>query len=667
MSTNAKNAELSEQHKRWLEEEVVYIIVPVEKEVFSKLETDRERDLFIEAFWKHRDPTPGTPENEFKNEHYRRINYVNHFFGRVSPKPGWKTDRGRMYIILGEPNDIQRYEGKTMTYPAEVWFYQGRTELGLPAGFNLVFFQDGAVGDYRLYSPLKDGPQALMTSIWTDPVDYLGAYEQLRKIEPDLAMVSLTLIPGESSAAFGRPSLTSDILIQRIETTPSRSVEERYAQKFLEYKDTVEVEYSANYMASDALVKVIKDPSGIYFVHYAIEPERLSVNLYENKYYTNLKLNGSISNLEGKTIYQFEKNFSIDFDEEKIKTISRQPFSMQDMFPLIPGNFKMSVLVKNEISKEFTSLERDLLIPGDEDVMQMTSIILGHKMSEKAADKKLRPFQIGGYRIYFHAKRVFLKADTMVLAFQIHGLSEEAKEKGEIRFTFMKGGEGFHTTTKKLAEFTELPVVLEQFSLSEFTPAHYRIQVSLFVDGQEVLFESEEFDVTYLEAIARPWTFSKLLPDIGDSIYSYILGSQLFMQGKIPEARASLEEAFRKKPDSIDFALNLAQVYMVLGEYKKIEAILISFLNMPQPPRYDLFYIMGKAYQNMGELNRAIEVFDKAISHYGINIPLLNAVGECYLRLGNPKEALAAWEKSLEMNPDQPKIKKNIEALKEKK
>ncbi|MCK4264497.1 MAG: tetratricopeptide repeat protein, partial [Candidatus Aminicenantes bacterium] len=103
------------------------------------------------------------------------------------------------------------------------------------------------------------------------------------------------------------------------------------------------------------------------------------------------------------------------------------------------------------------------------------------------------------------------------------------------------------------------------------------------------------------------------------------------------------------------------------AEYKKIEPILFPFLNQAQPPAYEVFFIMGKVYQNLGELNKAIEVFDKAISHYGLNINLLNSIGECYFQLGNLEEALAAWEKSLEVNPNQPQIKKNIEALKEKK
>jgi len=658
---------LPEIYRKWLEEEAVYIIVPIEREVFLKLKTDRERDLFIEAFWKHRDPTQATPENEFKNEHYRRVNYANQFFGRGTPKLGWRTDRGRIYIILGEPNDIQRFEGKIMTYPSEVWFYQGKTNLGLPPGFHLVFFQEGGLGEYRLYSPLKDGPQALMTSYYGDPYDYLAAYQQLREFEPELAEVSLTLIPGEDSVSFGRPSMVSDLLVQKVETTPMKQVEERYAQKFLEYKDIVEVEYTANYIDNDSLVKVIKDPSGIYFVHYAIEPERLSVDSYQDKYYTNLKLNGTVSNMEGKRIYQFEKNISLELDTEQIKDLSHRPFSIRDMFPLIPGNYKLSLLVKNEASKEFTSLERDLIIPQEEEALQMTSLILGYNVNRRGAEQnKLRPFQIGAYQIYFQGNRVFLKQDTMAAAFQIHGLSPVLREKGEVKYIFFKRDEEFRSTTKKINEYPDLPNLIEEFSLQEFQPDHYRIQVSLLVDGREILSDSEDFDITYLEAFARPWIYSKLLPDTQDPIYAYLIGTQLFNSGKIAEAREYLEKAFQKKPDSLDFVLNLAKSYYALAEYKKIESVLLPFLNQPQPPKFEVFFIMGRAYQNLGELDKAIDVFNKALSHYGLNINLLNTLGECYFQLGNVKEALDAWEKSLEINPNQPQIQKNVKTLKEK-
>src|SRR5665647_1395832 len=125
--------------------------------------------------------------------------------------------------------------------------------------------------------------------------DYYEAYKKIRDIDPMLADTSMSLIPGDQTNAYGRPSLVSDMMLQRMETASQRMVEENYARKFLEYKDVVEVEYSANYLDSDSLVKVLRGPAGMSFVHYAVEPKRLSVNNFEKKYYTVLKVNGNVT------------------------------------------------------------------------------------------------------------------------------------------------------------------------------------------------------------------------------------------------------------------------------------------------------------------------------------------------------------------------------------
>ncbi len=666
--TRPNKETLPPRYKTWLKEEVAYIIGPQEKEVFAKLQTDRERDVFIEAFWKHRDPTPGTPENEFRKEHDRRINYTNHFFGRGTSKPGWKTDRGEMYIILGEPGDIQRFEGQSQIYPSEIWFYQGKTNLGLPPGFNLVFFQKGGIGEYKLYSPFMDGPQALMRSQYEISAESFESYEKLYNIEPLLAQVSLSLIPGEAGATSGRPSLSSGLLIQKILTSPTKLIEERYARKFLEYKDIVEVEYSTNYISNASLIKVIKEQTGVYFVHYAIEPEKLSVNEFQNKYSTTLKLNGTVSDTEGRLIHQFEKNINLSLDQEQMSTLSYTPFMIRDMFPLIPGNYRISILVKNEVSKEFTSFENKLFIPDEEKTLQMTSLLLGYKMiQKKKEDQRLKPFSFGDKQVYFQPNRTFPKQDNMIVAFQIHGVDSLIREKGEFRFTFFKTEEVFRSITRKFEQYPELPNIIETFSLSDFAPAHYRLQVTLMVDGQEVLSDSEDFDITFSESMVRPWIYSKLLPGLQDPVYSHIKGTQLFNSGKINEAKAFLEEAYRQNPESLDYALSLAQVYFRLTEYGNTESVLSPFLERKETPSYELLYFMGKTYKILGKLDKAINMFDKAVSHYGVNIVLLNELGGCYFQLGKPKEALALWEKSLEIQPDQPQIRKKVENLKEKK
>ena len=114
----ALGQELATPYRKWLNEEVAYIVTNQERANFRALQTDAEREQFIEQFWLRRDPTPGTMENEFKEEHYRRIAYANDHFSTLIP--GWKTDRGRIYITYGPPDEIDDHSsGGTYQRPAE--------------------------------------------------------------------------------------------------------------------------------------------------------------------------------------------------------------------------------------------------------------------------------------------------------------------------------------------------------------------------------------------------------------------------------------------------------------------------------------------------------------------------------------------------------------------
>jgi GWxTD domain-containing protein len=663
----AARPKLPDTYKKWLDEEVVYIITPTEREVFQKLQTDRERDLFIEAFWKQRDPTPASAENEFKTEHYRRISYANRYLGRDAPRPGWRTDRGRYYIILGEPRDIQRFEGKSQTYDAEVWFYQGKTDLGLPTAFNLVFFREGGHGEYRLYSPVADGPQALLVNSYAG-TDYTAAYEQLREFEPDLAAVSLSLIPGETDTMSGRPSMASDILIQRVATAPARAVESKYAQKFLLYKDLVEVEYTANWLDSDSLVKVFREPSGLYFVHYAIEPSRLSVSEYEGKYYTTLKVNGRVTDPGGRLVHQFDKTVALNLTAEEMRDAGRAPFDFQDLFPLVGGDYSLSVLIKNDASKEFTSVEQTLRIPPSGPGVQMTQPLLGYKAVRlEAGGRRMKAFRVGPYQIYCQPGRTFAQRETLALAFQLNNLPAELAASGEVKIEILKDGQPFRDLRRKPADYPFLPDVIEELPLADFPPAHYAVRASLASGGAEVVAATEEFDVTFAEALPRPWFSSRVLPDPSDPVYDELVGAQLFNLGRYGEAKDFLERASARKPDSEDTAGSLARTYLALADVGAAVKVLDPFAGADRTAKYETFILLAAALKRKGEFGRAVELLDRAVAHYGVNAVLLNAIGECQEGMGKVKEALAAFERSLELSPDQPEIRKRVEELKTKK
>jgi GWxTD domain-containing protein len=667
LSVPGQKKDLPPLHKKWLEEEVVYIISPLEKQVFEKLQTDRERDLFIEAFWRQRDPSPGTTENEFKTEHFRRLNYANYYLGRQSPMPGWRTDRGRIYIILGEPNDIQHFESGQETYPAEVWFYQNKAEFGLPTGFNIVFFKEHGSGDYKLYSPVRDGPQAFLANYIGDVANVNAAYRKLRDLEPNLAQVSLSLIPGEDSGAFGRPSLSSDLLLQQVESLPEKMVRDQYAQKFLQYKDIVEVEYSANYLESDSVVKILKASPTANCVHYSIEPARLSVSQYGEKYSTTLTLNGSVKDEAGKVIYQFDKTLPVSFGEEELKNITRRPYAVYDVFPLISGSYDLSILLKNEVSKEFSSLERKLIIPPEESGAWVTPLLLGYRADKiEPGRNRLKPFQLGGLTLMVQANRAFTKSEEIVVAFQVWGLPQNLRDSAEIAFTFFRDAQPFKTYARPAAGYSAFPDVVETVPLTDFIPAHYELQVSVRSGGQEIAAAKDEFDITPLEKVARPWVLVKIMPGVDDAVYPFLIGNQLFNAGRIKEARSLLEEAFKKRPEEADCALALARSDMALQDNSRVETLLLPFFNQAKPPRYDMFVLLSSSYHQKGEWDKALKVIDQGITHYGLNTGFLNLRGDCYLRLGNKAEALAALEKSLELNPNQPDVQKVVNSLKQK-
>ncbi len=156
---NVRPEAMNRAYKRWIEEDVAYIITREERRAFMALQTDEERENFIENFWRRRDPNPDTEENEFREEYYERIAYANERF--ASGIPGWRTDRGRIYIAWGKPDSIEArpaggaYErppweggGSTTTYPFEVWFY--RHLEGVGDGIEIEFVDPTGTGEYRI-------------------------------------------------------------------------------------------------------------------------------------------------------------------------------------------------------------------------------------------------------------------------------------------------------------------------------------------------------------------------------------------------------------------------------------------------------------------------------------------------------------------------------------
>jgi len=659
-------ADLPPRYRQWLEEEVVYIITPREKDVFLQLETDREREIFINAFWKQRDPEPLTPENEYKTEHYRRIAYANEHFGKEGPGAGWRSAMGRIYILLGPPDQVERFENDAEIFPVVLWFYQGKTELGLPNYFCVAFFKRSGIGEYELYSPLKDGPQSLLIHYRGDPADYLSAYNKLYNINPTVAQVSMSLIP-EEAGHLTSPSLASEVLVRKkIPEAPYNKVEDTYAEKLLAYKEIIEVDYTANYIPCDAYAKVIQDPSGIYFVHYLLEPKKLTFTQVGERYKANLEINGKVTDSAGRNIYQFERTVPIDFNQEQLNGIRDKLFSFQDIFPLLEGNYKLDVLIKNTVAKEFTSMEQNLTIPAPGGLRLSPLILANRVIRDSEYQGRLKPFLFGKTQLVPSPRNDFTRQETLYLFLQVSGLTEELQSSGSLEFAILKEGENLVSRRRAIRDYPDPMNILEEFSLSSLPPAYYKIRVYLLdAAAKEILSEEEDFLISQLPRLSRPWLLSIPQPPPTDPQHANILGLQCFQKNELVRAKALLEKAYSQNPGSKKFALDYAQALFANKEYQRVREVLTPHLAGPDRPDFLLLY--AQSSQALGALEEAISFYKEYLAHFGANLNALNAIGECYYQLGNVQEALVAWEKSLELSPKQEKIKEMVESLRRKK
>jgi len=657
--------DLPDRYRIWLEEDVVYIITPKEKEVFLQLTTDRERERFIEAFWKQRDPDPDTPENEFQKEHLRRIAYANQMFGRDTPGAGWRTPMGRIYIQLGAPKQIDRFENTTELRPIITWFYDAMPDYGLPSAFYVVFFKREGAGDWVLYSPFTNGPRELMANSFADPAKPYEAYQELAAIEPAVASVSLSLIPSESGNLMG-PSIASEILLQnKIPAAPWEKVKDIYADKFLKYKDSVGVEYTANYIESDFAVHVFRDRTGTSFVHYLIEPSKLKLEQRGDRFLTTLQINLLVSDDRGRPVHQAERTLPIEFNTEQVESLKTKLFSFQDLFPLIEGTYDMSVLVKNMISKDFTSAEAKVTVTASRGP-EIGPLVLANRIVENSAYRgKNKPYLFGARQLVPSPRADFGRSDTLYLFCQALGLPPALQKSGSLRISVADDTKTVQETSQPLAGMAGLPDVFETIPLAALSPAFYKVRVEVLgEDGRVVASRESSFYISLKDTLPRPFVVSYPLPPASDPVYDNILGNQQLNRDALPEARVLLEKAFKAEPDSVKYAMDYCKALLASRDFATLRAVGEPILR--DKAQHELAGLLGQAAQGMGDFAAAVIFYQDHLAHFGTNINVMNSLGECHLKLGQTAEALSIWKKSLEISPDQERIKKLVESIEKK-
>ena len=337
---------LPEPYRKWLREEVTYIISKVERETFLSLETERERESFIEAFWRKRDDNPSTSDNEYKIEHYERLTYANEFLGRDTFRPGWQTDRGRYYILLGRPNTRLPLDAKDEIYQCELWFYNDPQlkYVGLPPFFYLLFFRRYGSGELQLYSPLSDGPQALLTGFQPPTQDFRDdverAYNRLLAVDPELAQASLSFRTDEGDLAqFQNPSFGTLSLLDDIAQAPFYGLDTSYAERLDFERGNVESDYLFTFVPSFGVANLIPGPNAAHYLHWAIEFDAQSVgfvrdedqNTYASVFIASLEITPLDD--ENRLVLDLRKESFMTLTEAQAKSSLQSPFAYSDMTP----------------------------------------------------------------------------------------------------------------------------------------------------------------------------------------------------------------------------------------------------------------------------------------------------------------------------------------------
>lgn len=657
--------DLPANHRAWLQEEVVYIITPKERDVFLKLGSDRERERFIEAFWKQRDPTPDTPDNEARKEHYRRIAYANSRLGRDTPGKGWRTPMGRIYITLGEPKTIESFENTTELRPTVIWFYEGLSAPGLPTAFNVVFFKRDGVGDWVLYSPVSHGPQSLLINSYGDPSDYYAAFQEILAIEPAVADISLSLIPMESTVALS-PSIASEVLLQsKIPAVPWEKVKDAYAEKFFKYRDSVGVEYTANYIENDFAVHVFRGAGGVSFVHYLIEPKKLALERTGDRFRTTLQLNLIVSSSDGRPVHQGERSIPVDFSAEQITHLKGKLFSIQDLFPLIEGTFDMTVLVKNLISKEFTSAEARVTVTASAGPEIGPPVLANRAVEQSAYRGTSKPYLVGHTQLVPSPRADFGRSDSLTIYFQALGIGPDTRRTGRLHISVSDGPRAAWEKITPLAHLSGLPDVMETVPLAGLPPAIYTLKMALLDgNGSELASRQAEFFISHAESLPRPFVISFPMPGAGAAVYDNVLGNQYFGGQNMDAAGPRFESAWKADPSSPKFLQDYCKWLLAVGRFSDLRQVAEPVWAGGQ--RHELAGLLGQAAQAMGDWRSAVAFYLDHLAHYGANVNVMNSAGECYYELGQLDDARGIWRKSLELSPDQDRIKKRVASLEPK-
>ncbi len=462
--------ELETPYRKWLNEDVSYIITDEERQAFKRLQTDEERQSFIEQFWLRRDPTPDTAENEYKEEHYRRIAYANERY--ASGIPGWKTDRGRIYIMYGPPAEIEShpsggtYErpfeeggGTTSTYPFETWRY--RYIEGIGSDIIIEFVDPTMTGEYRMtMDPSEKDALLYVPGAGLTLMEQMGLSSKTDRFNRT---------DGTHLGIGNQPTSSRMNQFERLQQFANLQKPPEVKFKDLEALVTTSIKYNVLPMKVRADYMRMTNSSIMTNVTLQFERRDLQFKQTEGVSKAAINLYGRITSMSRRVINVFEDVVTTEVPTDLLGEAAKGASIYQKSIPLPPGMYRLNVVAKDITGGNTASYEMALNVPHYDDEKLASSTIILADTIEKVPTKSIGSgqFVIGSSKVRPRLDSTFKRDEKLGLYMQVYNFSPDEKTQkpnGQIEYELVKNG-----TNQKVMEFSEEVAKIENASANQVT------------------------------------------------------------------------------------------------------------------------------------------------------------------------------------------------------
>ncbi len=498
-----KQEESQDYYSKWLNEDVVYIITPEERSVFEGLTTPDEKERFIEQFWQRRDPDLRTSENEYKEEHYRRLAYVNeHFKAGI---PGWKTDRGRIYIIHGQPAEIDSHKmgqsyirpteeggGLTATYPFEVWRY--RHIDGIGDNVEIEFVDPDGTGTFRLaMTPWEKDALLLIPGAGLTIAEELGVAS--RKDHPYFKPYAVNDYPGMRPRAQDDPFIRYERLTRLQQAMPI---------KYNDLKEIVQVNIAYDSLPFETHSDFFRLDSQrvLASLSFDVQNQELSFKPENGVDVARVAVYGIVTSISSEVVAEFDDDLIVSYAPEQLKAGLGGRAVYQKLLTLDSrSRYRLDLVVKDLASEKIGHRRVGLIPPAmPSDRLATSSLVLADRLTPvKEIPQNDEMFLIGDVKVRPNLHKSFAPKDPFWIYLQVYNAQlEQTSLKPSLTVTYRLSRQG-----RKIQEFVDRSGETIQFYSSQRVVLISQMALDGLKDGRYELSVEIEDQLSGQSAAAR--------------------------------------------------------------------------------------------------------------------------------------------------------------------